>query len=159
MSSYEYEFVIHLGNMKSWFSERGYLSDLVEGKTKKVKFIPNVNNRNRGKSIKGVPFFPDSLNKILTKNLHLLYMDKEVKKVFTPKSMTSFESSKKLSNYLERAKMHSIERTIGPKNCGSKRCEVCISVKETSIFTSRVAGEIFPINHKFDCSARCLVYL
>ena len=54
--------------------------DLVEGKTKKVKFIPNVNDRNRGKSIKGVPFVlpyhpkVKSLNKILSKNLYLLYI-------------------------------------------------------------------------------------
>ena len=79
--------------MKSWFSERGYLSDLVERETKKVKFIPNVTNRNRVKSIKGVPFVLTyhlklkSLNKILIKNLYLLDMDKEVKKVFTPKPM------------------------------------------------------------------------
>ena len=55
--SCESDFVRHLGNMKSWFSKRGHTPDLIEGKTKKVKFIPNVNNRNRGKSIKGVPFF------------------------------------------------------------------------------------------------------
>ena len=50
--SYKPDFVRHFGNMKSWFSEREYPSDLVEGKTKKVKFIPNVKNRNRSKSIK-----------------------------------------------------------------------------------------------------------
>ena len=54
--SYESNFVRHLGNMKSRFSERGYTSDLVERETKRVKFIPNVNNRSRGKSIKGVLF-------------------------------------------------------------------------------------------------------
>ena len=93
----------HLGNLKSWFLKRGYPSDLVEGVTKKVEFIPNVNNRNRGKLIKGVPSAPTyhptrkSLNKILTKNLYLLYIDKEVKKIFTSKPMMSFRSAKKLS--------------------------------------------------------------
>ena len=54
--SCESDFVRHLGNMKSWFLERGYPSDLVESKAKKVKFTPNVNNKNIGKSIKGIPF-------------------------------------------------------------------------------------------------------
>ena len=44
-------------------------------------------------------------------------------------------------------------------NCGSKRCEVCINVNETSTFTSTVTEETFIITHKFDCNARCLVYL
>ena len=87
--SYGYGFVRHLGNMKSWFSKREYPSDLVESETKKVKFTPNVNNRNKGKSIIGVPFVLayhskiKSLNNILYKNLNLLYMNKEVKKVYT----------------------------------------------------------------------------
>ena len=54
--SYESDFVRRLGNMKSWFLERGYPSDLVESETKKVKFTPNVNNKNIGKSVKGIPF-------------------------------------------------------------------------------------------------------
>ena len=86
-------------------------------------------------------------------------MDKEVKKIFTPKPMISFCSARKLSNYLLRAKMYPIERIVGSKNCGSKRCEVCINVNETSTFTSTVTGETFIINHKFDCNIRCLVYL
>ena len=71
MCSYESDFVRHLSNMKSWFSERGYTPDLVESGTKKVKFTPNVNNTNRGKSVKGLPFVLTyqpklkSLNKIL----------------------------------------------------------------------------------------------
>ena len=160
--SYESDFVRHLGNIKSWFLKRGYLLDLVEGETKKVN---NVNNRSRGKSIKGVPFVLTyhpklkSLNKILTKNLYLLYMDKEVKKIFTSKPMISFRIAIKLSNYLVRTKMYPIERIVGSKNCGSKRCEVCINVNETSMFTSTATGETFIINHKFDCNARCLVYL
>ena len=104
--SYNSDFVRHLGNMKSWFSEREYHSDLVVSETKKVTFSPNVDNSNRGKSVKRVPFVltyhPQLklLNKILAKNLFLLYMEKEVKVVFTPKPMTSFRSDRKLSNYL-----------------------------------------------------------
>ena len=49
--SYGSDFARHLGNMKSWFSKRGFPPDLVEGETKEVKFIPNVNSRTRGKSL------------------------------------------------------------------------------------------------------------
>ena len=60
-----------------------------------------------------------------------------MKKVFAPNAMISFRSARMLSNYLVRAKMYPIERAVGSKNCGSKRCEVCINVNETSTFTSR----------------------
>ena len=62
-----------------------------------------------------------------------MYMGKEVEKVFTPKPTISFRSASKLNNYLVRAKMYSIKRIVGFKNCSSKRCEVCINVYETSI--------------------------
>ena len=58
----------------------------------------------RGKSLKPVPFvmtYPPklkSMNKVILKCLDLLYMDKEVKRVFTPKSMISFRSAKQLSS-------------------------------------------------------------
>ena len=41
-----------------------------------------------------------SLSKIISKNLYLLYMDEEVKRVFIPGPMISFRSSRKLSSYL-----------------------------------------------------------
>ena len=138
--------------MKPWFSERIQPLHLLEGKTKKVKFILNVNDRNKGKYIKLVPFALtynpklQSLNKVLTKNLYFLYIGKEGEKVFTPKPTNSFRSARKLSNYLVRAKMY----PVGSKNRGSKRSEVCINVNETSTFTSTVTGETFIINQKFD---------
>ena len=73
--------------------------------------------------------------------------------------MISFRSARKLSNHLVRAKMYSIEIIVGSKNWGSKRCEICININKTSTFNSTVFGETFVINHKFDCSSRCLVYL
>ena len=44
-------------------------------------------------------------------------MDKEVKKVFTPKPMISFRSARKLSNYLLRPKIYPIDRNVRSKNC------------------------------------------
>ena len=44
-------------------------------------------------------------SKNIRDNLHLLYMNDEVKKVFPPKPMISFRSAKKLSSYLVRVKL------------------------------------------------------
>ena len=79
--------------------------------------------------------------------------------MFTPKSMISFRSARKLSSYLVRAKLYPTERTVGSYKCGGKRCEVCINVNETPTVTSSVTGDTYIINHRFDCNERCLVYL
>ena len=100
-----------------------------------------------------------SMNKVILKCLDLLYMDKEVKRVFTPKSMISFRSARKLSSYLARAKLYPTERTVRSYKCSGKRCEVCRNVNETSTFTSTVTGETYIINNRFNCNRRCLVYL
>ena len=98
------------------------------------------------------------MKNVFHKYLDLLYMDNEVKRVFTPKPIISFRSARKLSSYLVRAKLYPTERTVGSYKCGGKRCEVCINVNETSTFTSTVTGETYIINHRFDCNERCLVY-
>ena len=48
---------------------------------------------------------------ILYKHLHLLHMDKEVKKVFPVTPIVSFKSAQKLSSYLVRAKINPLQRT------------------------------------------------
>ena len=53
------------------------------------------------------------MNKVILKYLDLLYIDNEVKRVFTPKPIISFQSARKLSSYLVRAKRYPTERTIG----------------------------------------------
>ena len=99
-----------------------------------------------------------SMKKLVLKYLDLLYMDNEVKRVFSPKSMISFRSVRKLSSYLVRAKLYPTERTVGSYKCGGKRCKLYINVNETSTFTSTVTGETHIINHRFACNERCLVY-
>ena len=65
---------------------------------KKVKFS-KISSTRKDESAKGVPlvvtYHPGvkNINQIINKNLHLLYMDQEVKKVFTPKPMVSFRSA------------------------------------------------------------------
>ena len=86
-------------------------------------------------------------------------MNNELKKVFTLKPMISFRSEKKMSSYFLRAKLYPEEKTKGSFKCGSKRCEVCLNVNETSTFASTVTGKIYIINHKFNCNDKCLLYL
>ena len=86
-------------------------------------------------------------------------MNNKVRKVFTPKPMISFRNARKMSSYLVRAKLYPEERTKGSFKCGSKRCEVCLNVNETSTFASTVTGETYIINHKFNCNDKYLVYL
>ena len=120
--------------MKSWFLVSGYPKDLIESEMKKVKFTSKNRNTKRGKSLKAVPFVMTyhpklkSMNKVILKYFDLLYMDNEVKRVFTPKPMISFQSVRKLSSYLLRAKLYPTERTVGSYKCGGKRCEVCLNV-------------------------------
>ena len=83
--------------MKSWLLVRGYINDLIEAEMKKVKFTLKNRNNKRGKSLKRVSFAMiylaklKSMNKVI-KYLDLLYMDNEVKRVFTSKPMISFQS-------------------------------------------------------------------
>ena len=70
-------------------------------------------------------------------NLYLLYMNDKVKKVF------SFRNQRKLSSYIVRAKLYSVEnsyseRTVGSFKCTKKHCNVCKDVNKTDSFTSLV---------------------
>ena len=84
-------------------------------------------------------------------------MNAEVKQTFTPVPMVSYRSSRKLSSYLVRAKLYPIDRIVGSKGCGKKRCEVCVNVCETDTFASTVTAETFKINHKLNCDDKCLI--
>ena len=97
------------------------------------------------------------LSKIISKNLHLLYTVKKLKRVFTLGPMVSFRSPRKLSSYLVRAKLYPTERLVASFKYNKPHYLVCVNVTETKTFTSAVSGETFKINHKFDCDENCLV--
>ena len=143
---------------------RGYPEKVVNAEMCKVRFN-SENSRSNNKQEKGVPFavtfHPQLkvLQRIVDKHLHLLYMDDEVKIVFTLKPMVSFRSSRKISSYLVRAKLYPLERTVDSFKCGNKRCKICQYITEADTFTSSVTGETFKINYRFDCNSKCLVYL
>ena len=58
------------------------------------------------KTEKRMPFaatfynWPKILQRVINKNLNLLYMDEKLKKAFTPKPMISDRSSHKISSFL-----------------------------------------------------------
>ena len=115
--SHEADFRKHTAKMKSWFLKRGYSDNVIEKEMKKVKFSKISSTRKD--NAKGVPlvvtYHPGSKNvkQIINKNLDLLYMDQGFQKVFTPKPIVSFRSARKLSSYLVRAKLFSLERKVG----------------------------------------------
>ena len=71
------------------------------------------------------------MSKVILKYLDHPFMDKEVKRVFTPKTMISFWSTGKLSNCLIRAKLYPSERTVRSYKCSGKDCDVCVNVNES----------------------------
>ena len=71
-------------------------------------------NSDKTHNMKGIPlavtYHPvlKSLIGITDKNLRILYVDKEVKKVFIPRPMVSFRSARKLNSNLVRAKLYTL---------------------------------------------------
>ena len=149
--------------MKLWFLKRGYPNDAIEKKIEvdiKVKFSKISSTRKD--NTKCVPlvvtgswfekYRPNCQQKF---TLSLF----EVKKVFTPKSMVSFRSAKKLSFYLVGAKFYSIERKVGSFKCKGKRCETCFNVNETDSFASSATKEEYKINNCSNFNLLTLIYL
>ena len=95
----------------------------------------------------------------MKKYQNILYQDETVKRVFTPFPMVSYRNARKLSSYLVRAKLYSLERKRGSSKCGSSRCQVCNNIEETEIFSSTVTRETYKINHHLCCNGKCLIYL
>ena len=90
--------------MQSWFFKRDYTKSLVEKKLRKVKFSNKVGKwQLKEKDIPfAVTYHPTSKNigNIIRRNLYLLYMNKEAKKVVTLGPMISFCRARKLTSYL-----------------------------------------------------------
>ena len=91
----------------------------------KVKFSGyTTRNKNEKKRIPLVITYHPSLKnigRIISQNLYILYMNEDVKNVFTAAPMISFSSARKLSNYLVRTKLYRLERTVGSVQCKEKR--------------------------------------
>ena len=150
--------------MNSWFLKKGYPERLIDNEMKKFTF-GHYHFNGKYNSKKAIPlvvtYHPllKSISTIISKNLYLLNMDEEVKRVFTPGPMVSFRSSIKLSSYLVREKLFPTERVVGSFKCKKQQCLVCVNLTEVKTFGSTVTGKTYKINHKFDCNKNCLVYL
>ena len=83
----------------------------------KIKFS-GYTKRNKGEK-KGVPFVityhPSlkNIGRIINQNLYILYVNEDVKSVFTQAPIIYFRSARKLSSYFVRAKVYPLERTVG----------------------------------------------
>ena len=106
-----------------------YTFDLISSEMSKVKFSKlRLKSNDKNQNIKGIPlvvtYHPllKSFSAIIAKNLSILHMDIEVKKVFTLPPMVSFCSARKLNGYLVRTKLYPLERMVGSYKCKNKRC-------------------------------------
>ena len=124
LCSSEKVFEDHKEEMKSWFRKREYPENLIRSEMNKVKFLNfRPKNSDNNHNMKGIPlvvtYHPllKSFSGIIDKNLSILHMDKEVKKVFTPRPIVSFRSACKSNIYLVRAKLYPLERMVGSYKC------------------------------------------
>ena len=86
--------------MKEWFLKRGYPEPVIK---KEMKEVPYYKQGQKSKKVeKGVPFvvtYHAVLNKlfsIIHINFYLLYMNQEVKNIFTPWPIVSYRSARKI---------------------------------------------------------------
>ena len=68
-----------------------------------------------------IPYVLAKKIKELSKYLHI---DFEVKAMFTPTPIISFRSTRKIKDYLVRAKVYPLERNIDSRKCNKVRCKV-----------------------------------
>ena len=105
----------------------------------KVKFSERLKAGSKQAGF-GVPFITTyhpklkRIAQIMKKLEHLLHQGESVKRVFTTPPMVSYCSARKLSSYLVRANLYSLERKRGSYKCGNLRCFVCDNTEETGHF-------------------------
>ena len=83
------------------------------------------------------------LSKIISKNLYLLYINDEVKRVFSPKPIISFRGARKLCNSFVKAQIYPTESPVGLFKCGKNAGKhVKMSIKlETLLLLLRLRNE------------------
>ena len=75
-----------------------------------------------------------------------MYVEKNVKRVFTPVPFVSFRSVYSLRNHLVRAKVYfPLIREKGTFCCGNSRCENCCNIKQTDTFEGFVTKKAYKI--------------
>ena len=108
--SEEKDFIKHLDQLRVWFKARGYPGDLIESQIQKA--LRKRNSFGSKKSESGVPLVVtynpklDRLGNILFRHRHVLSLNDEAEKVFTPAPFVSFRSSRNLKSHLVRSKVY-----------------------------------------------------
>ena len=100
--SFEEDVKRHKIQIKLRFLNRGYPKYLIGTEVEKVKFP--CSSRKRDTKMKGIPLvityhplFKGSAS-VIRKHLCILYLNKEVKEIFTPGLMVSFQGARKLGS-------------------------------------------------------------
>ena len=70
------------------------------------------NGENTSKNNITIPFSRDIILNVY------IYMNQEIKNVFTPGPIVSYRSARKINSYLVRAKLYPLERKAGSEKCG-----------------------------------------
>ena len=73
--------------------------------------------------------------------------------------MIKFRSVRKLCSYLVKAILYPSNSVAGSYKCNGKRYIARMNVNETSNMARPVDHETCIINHYFNCSDKCLIYL
>ena len=158
LCSEENDFKNYRSQMKSWFLKREYPEKLIDNEMRKVKFCKE--GIKKAKEFKAYHLLlRGNLGIIINQNIYLLNMNEKTTEVFSPQPMVSPRSPLKISSYLVRAKLYSLDRVVGSTKCGKKRCEICMNVSGTNTFTSTVTGKTYKIYHKLTWDDNCLIYL
>ena len=86
LCSLEEDFSYNKLNMKEWYIKKGYPESVIEKEMKKVRFSQQGQKFKKVEKVEYHLHYHSSLNKlssIIHRNLYLLYMNQEVKNVFT----------------------------------------------------------------------------
>ena len=157
LCSSQNDYNTHISNLKDWFLARDYPQKTVSEQIDKVVFGKQPARKDTSEqSVSFVATYHPKLKDLgkLINNLQLfLYSD------FSPASIVSYRSARKIKDYIVRSEIYPIERKVGSYRCGNSRCQVCTSIQVNDTFSSFVIISAYKINHNFICSSKCLIYL
>ena len=81
-----------------------------------------VHREKRDAKMKGIPlvityhYLLKDFATVIRKYLYILYLNKQVKKNFTPGPVVSFRGARKLGSYFARTKLYPLQRSVGTLN-------------------------------------------
>ena len=64
------------------------------------------------------------LTSVIHRDYYLLYMNQQVKNIFTPGPIVLYKSAREILSYLVRAKLYPLEGKVGSEKCGKSSCKM-----------------------------------